>query len=72
MHALARPTQIVRLNLDKVIGNCVVGLDSDASAVRLVRLTVPAGVIIALSFEQRPTDIANGVQAYDWPELEGP
>lgn len=74
MH-LRRPTEIRRLNLDKVLGEQVVGIEtmpSEQGRTREVRLVIPAGVIVALSFRQRPGDIANGVQAYDWPEIEGP
>lgn len=72
---LRRPTEIRRLNLDKVLGEQVVGIETapaEQDRTREVRLVIPSGVIVALSFTQRPDDIAQGVRAYDWPELEGP
>lgn len=74
MHGLRRKTEIRRLNLDKVKGEqiCAPLSGPDALLTRRVRLTIPAGVVVLLSFTQKPNDITNGVQSYDWPELEGP
>lgn len=72
---LRRPTEIRRLNLDKVLGERVVDIEtapSEQGRMREVRLIIPPGVVVALSFTQRPTDIASGARSYDWPELEGP
>ena len=69
---LLRPTEIRRLNLDKVKGAAVVEIDAIPTSVREVRLTIPSDVIVLLSFTARPADIANGAQAYEWAELEGP
>lgn len=77
MHAkLRKPTEIRRALLDKALGATLVEREDLPPEhhhwARTVRLVVPAGVIVCLSTTQSPADIANGVQSYNWPEVEGP
>lgn len=76
MHKLRKPTEIHRALLDKALGATLVQHEDlppeHVSWARVVRLIVPAGVIVCLSTTQRADDIANGVQSYMWPEVEGP
>lgn len=70
MHALLQKTKIVRANLNKSPGTKLV--PAEPGLTRCVRLVIPPGVIVALSLEEQPVDIAGGIQGYQWPEIEGP